>query len=84
MAQELEIKLTLHPQQIPQAVAWLLEQPEASKGVCKRLVNTYYDTPDNELNGQRIALRLRQAGGRTLQTLKAQGEFVNGAHNRNE
>ena len=84
MAQELEIKLTLHPQQIPLAVAWLLQQADASKGACKRLVNTYYDTPDNQLNGQRIALRLREAGGRTLQTLKTQGEFVNGAHNRNE
>jgi triphosphatase len=84
MAQELEIKLSLHPQQIPLALAWLLQQVGASKGACKRLVNTYYDTPDNQLNGQRIALRLRQAGGRTLQTLKTQGEFVNGAHNRNE
>jgi inorganic triphosphatase YgiF len=84
MAVELEIKLTLHPQQIPQAVAWLLQQPEASEGARKRLVNTYYDTPSNELNGQRIALRLRQAGGRIIQTLKTQGEFVNGAHNRNE
>jgi inorganic triphosphatase YgiF len=84
MAQELEIKLTLHPQQIPQAVAWLLAQPEASEGKRKRLVNTYYDTPGNELNSQRIALRLRQVGGRTIQTLKTQGEFVNGAHKRNE
>ncbi|HEV8078231.1 MAG TPA: CYTH domain-containing protein [Marinobacter sp.] len=84
MAIELEIKLTLHPQQIPPAVAWLLEQPEASEGGRKRLVNTYYDTPNNQLNNQRIALRLRQAGGRIIQTLKAQGEFVNGAHKRNE
>jgi inorganic triphosphatase YgiF len=84
MAIELEIKLTLHPQQIPQAVAWLLAQPQASEGGRKRLVNTYYDTPGNELNGQRTALRLRQAGSRTIQTLKTQGEFVNGAHKRNE
>ena len=84
MTIELEIKLTLHPQQIPQAVAWLLAQLEASEGKRKRLVNTYYDTPSNELNGQRIALRLRQAGSRTIQTLKTQGEFVNGAHKRNE
>jgi len=84
MAIELEIKLTLHPQQIPQAVAWLLAQPQASEGGRKRLVNTYYDTPSNELNGQRIALRLRQAGGRNIQTLKTQGEFVNGAHKRDE
>jgi len=84
MAVELEIKLTLCSQQIPQAVAWLLQQPQASEGGHKRLVNTYYDTPGNELNGQRIALRLRQAGGRIIQTLKTQGEFVNGAHKRNE
>ncbi|MCL1476418.1 MULTISPECIES: CYTH domain-containing protein [unclassified Marinobacter] len=84
MAVELEIKLTLCPQQIPQAVAWLLQQPQASDGGHKRLVNTYYDTPSNELNGQRIALRLREVGGRIIQTLKTQGEFVNGAHKRNE
>lgn len=84
MAIELEIKLTLQPQQIPRAVAWLLEQPEASEGKRRQLVNRYYDTPDKELNDQRIALRLREAGGRILQTLKTQGEFVNGAHKRNE
>ena len=84
MAVELEVKLTLHPQQVSQAVAWLLAQSDASEGKCKRLVNTYYDTPSNELNGQRIALRLRQASGRNIQTLKTQGEFVNGAHKRNE
>jgi inorganic triphosphatase YgiF len=84
MAIELEIKLTLHPQQIPQAVAWLLAQPQASEGGRKRLVNMYYDTPSNELKGQRIALRLRQACGRNIQTLKTQGEFVNGAHKRDE
>ena len=84
MAVELEIKLTLHPRQIPKAVKWLLEQPEASPGARRQLINRYYDTPDTELNRQRIALRLRHAGGRILQTLKTQGEFVNGAHKRNE
>ncbi|HCL37363.1 MAG TPA: CYTH domain-containing protein, partial [Marinobacter hydrocarbonoclasticus] len=30
------------------------------------------------------ALRVRQAGDRYIQTLKTQGEFVNGAHRRQE
>ncbi len=84
MAVELEIKLTLHADQLPVAVAWLLEQPEASQNGVRQLINRYYDTPDRQLNQQRIALRLRHVGNKTIQTLKTQGEFVSGAHRRNE
>jgi inorganic triphosphatase YgiF len=47
-------------------------------------VNSYYDTPDAALNHQQAALRVRRAGDRYIQTLKTQGEFINGAHRREE
>ncbi|SDX34017.1 CYTH domain-containing protein [Marinobacter mobilis] len=84
MAQELEIKLTLSPDMSRQAHQWLMAQPEASAGACKTLINAYFDTPQADLNQRRAALRMRQAGDRNIQTLKTQGEFVNGAHRRQE
>src|SRR5690554_4386252 len=84
MATELEIKLTLSEQRQAEALAWLLAQPEASEGPRKVLVNRYYDTPSAALNRARAALRVREAGGRYTQTLKTQGEFVDGAHRREE
>lgn len=84
MAVELEIKLTLSEWAQAQALDWLLAQPEAKPGGQKLLVNRYYDTPDAALNRARAALRVRQSGNRYIQTLKAQGEFVDGAHRRQE
>tara|TARA_R110002074_G_scaffold178632_3_gene342354 strand:- start:1423 stop:2322 length:900 start_codon:yes stop_codon:yes gene_type:complete len=84
MAEELEIKLSLDPDGLIKALDWLQAQPEAKKGSKKSLVNCYYDTPDAELNHQKAALRVRQAGGQYIQTLKTRGEFVNGAHRREE
>lgn len=84
VAEELEIKLTLTDQALEQAIRWLLAQPEASEGPEKLLVNRYFDTPDCELNRERAALRVRQAGDQYIQTLKTRGEFVDGAHKRQE
>nr|BBJ02798.1 hypothetical protein YBY_06460 [Marinobacter nauticus] len=84
MAVELEIKLTLSERAQAQALEWLLAQPEARPGGQKLLVNRYYDTPDAALNRARAALRVRQSGNRYIQTLKTQGEFVDGAHRRQE
>ncbi|MCM0610911.1 CYTH domain-containing protein [Marinobacter sediminum] len=84
MAEELEIKLTLTQDGLKKALEWLEGQPEAEKGPGKSLLNRYYDTPESELNSQRAALRVRQAGTKCIQTLKTQGEFVGGAHRRQE
>ncbi|KXO09459.1 MULTISPECIES: CYTH domain-containing protein [Marinobacter] len=84
MAVELEIKLTLSERAQAQALEWLLAQPEARPGGQKLLVNRYYDTPGAALNRARAALRVRQSGNRYIQTLKTQGEFVDGAHRRQE
>ncbi len=66
------------------AQSWLLAREEARKGPVRTLHNVYYDTPGADLNRQRIALRVRAAGDRYIQTLKTQGVFVNGAHRRQE
>lgn len=84
MAEELEIKLSLSAGNQEKALKWLLAQSGTSEGQRKKLVNRYFDTPQADLNRQRIALRIRQAGDQFIQTLKTQGEFVDGAHRRQE
>lgn len=84
MAQELEIKLSLARPDLEAAFNWLLAQPAARDGGSRLLVNRYFDTPNADLNKRRIALRVRQAGDQYIQTLKTQGDFVDGAHRRQE
>ena len=84
MAEELEIKLSLTPVALDQAAEWLSAQTGVSIGAEKTLINRYYDTPAGDLNHQKVALRVRQAGDKYIQTLKTQGEFVDGAHCRQE
>ncbi|TBW55905.1 CYTH domain-containing protein [Marinobacter halodurans] len=83
MAEELEIKLTLGKGGIDAARAWLAGWG-SGETTRKRLVNRYFDTPEQALNHERAALRVRQADAHYIQTLKTQGEFVDGAHKRQE
>ncbi len=50
----------------------------------QRLISTYYDTPDHYLMAQGLGLRLRNKGGRWLQTVKTSGSAENGLHQRQE
>lgn len=84
MAQELEIKLSVAKSDLDRAVAWLLGQPSTRESDTLQLGNTYYDTPSGDLNKQKTALRIRRMGDRYIQTLKTRGEFVDGAHRRQE
>lgn len=84
VAEELEIKLTLDEAGLEQARDWLLAQQVSSPGAEKTLLNRYYDTPDSALNRHHAALRVRRAGDVFIQTLKTKGEFVAGAHRREE
>lgn len=84
MAQELEIKLSVAQSELDRAVAWLLSQPNTRESGTLQLGNTYYDTPAGDLNRQKIALRIRKMGDKYIQTLKTRGEFVDGAHRRQE
>lgn len=84
MAQELEIKLSVAQADLDLALAWLLNQPNTHESDTLQLGNTYYDTPSGDLNRQKIALRIRRMGDKYIQTLKTRGEFVDGAHRRQE
>jgi triphosphatase len=42
-------------------------------GAAKSLISTYYDTPDQSLRKAGYSLRVRESGGRFVQTVKAQG-----------
>ena len=84
MAIELEIKLTVSEPAQTKALDWLMARSGAMQGSAKTLINRYYDTADAALNRARAALRVRKAGDYYLQTLKTQGEFVGGAHRREE
>ncbi|WP_097458909.1 CYTH domain-containing protein [Mangrovitalea sediminis] len=83
MARETEIKLTLSPSSFPEVRRWLIDIGAESQGV-RRLENIYFDTDQSDLNRQHVALRIRKAGDRYIQTLKSKGQARNGVHERNE
>ncbi|MGB1270559.1 MAG: CYTH domain-containing protein [Endozoicomonas sp.] len=49
-----------------------------------QLGNWYFDTPDQQLNQARVALRIRTLNGGFIQTLKTRGESINGLTRRGE
>jgi len=49
-----------------------------------KLENAYFDTPDLQLNTEKIALRIRKRGARYIQTLKTKGQSINGLSRRGE
>lgn len=81
---ELEIKLTLTPDQLEPARQSLMKHSSCESGGRIELRNIYFDTPTFDLNAARSALRVRQKGSRYIQTLKTQGEFTGGGHRRHE
>lgn len=84
MLQELEIKLTVSAAALIQAHNWLLARGPTEARPPLALVNRYYDTPSADIKRHRAALRMRDTGDGFIQTLKTQGEFVNGAQRRQE
>ncbi|WP_020679344.1 inorganic triphosphatase [Marinobacterium rhizophilum] len=83
MAREIELKLSIEPQQAVVLLALpLLAEPES--GGCRPLHNQYFDTPDRLLAQHQVALRIREQGGRYIQTLKTRGSSQGGLHQRNE
>lgn len=82
MPQETELKLALHPHDLPRLLAHplLVVQPARRE----RLRNTYFDTAALTLMQQRLAVRERHVGRRTLLTVKTAGHSVGGLSQRGE
>lgn len=82
MSQETELKLEVHPQDL----ADLLRHPllRAQQPHRERLFNTYFDTSTLALRAQRMAVRERRVGRRTLLTVKTAGQSVGGLSRRGE
>nr|WP_067286520.1 CYTH domain-containing protein [Marinobacterium profundum] len=83
MAREIELKLSIDPQQAAAFKALPL-LAESGAAVCQRLNNQYFDTPDRLLAQHRVGLRIREQGERYIQTLKTRGSSHGGLHQRNE
>jgi len=86
--QEIELKLTLPPGEVPAFLRRMARRRTAP--VEQELVTRYFDTPDFALSGQGVALRVRRtlkgtsSGRRWLQTLKTEGERGGGLSRRVE
>ncbi|MCU4674317.1 CYTH domain-containing protein [Catenovulum sp. 2E275] len=51
---------------------------------CKKLINTYFDTPNQQLRAYDFGLRIRTRDSASEQTLKTAGRVVGGLHKRPE
>ena len=72
---ETELKLSLSAPDLPR----LLTHPLlAGPGSTQRLLNTYFDTPELDLQKRRMAVRERLAGDQWLLTVKTAGQSENG------
>jgi inorganic triphosphatase YgiF len=79
---EVELKFSIDPRD-----HGALERAAALAGAAatrERLETTYFDTPDGELAARGLALRLRKAGGRWIEGLKAGESGTGGLHARHE
>lgn len=71
MSHEVELKLSLPPDQASRLGRNPLVRSLAQRrAVTRRLTSVYFDTPDLKLAAHGMALRVRQIGGKRIQTLK--------------
>lgn len=71
---EIELKLSIAPDDVSALRRLVLLREKCIAGPTRRKVfNVYFDTPEQLLRQQGMALRLRRTGGRWLQTLKTAG-----------
>lgn len=81
---ELEIKLAIQDSAIPQLKKHPLLQTTIKPSEQRRLISTYFDTPDKQLRKQGFALRIRQDDNIFVQTLKGRAELKAGITARRE
>ena len=85
MAEEIELKLTASAD-VLNAVRSHPAVAAVARGRSRttHLSTTYFDTPQRDLAAAGVSLRLRQSGGRWLQTVKGGGAVAGGLHRRAE
>ena len=85
MAIETELKLRIPPEYLKQIKQHpFLRTISCGRAISRNFYSIYFDTPDLQLNHQKMALRLRRIGTNWLQTLKGGGGVQAGLHQRNE
>jgi len=83
MAQEIELKFIVNPPVI-NALSEKLSGLSQEQHEASRLVNIYYETPDNFLRRHNMGLRIRGNGNRYEMTMKTSGQVTGGLHQRPE
>ncbi len=78
---ETELKLSLSAPELPRLLAHPLLTPA---GETQRLLNSYFDTPELDLQQRQMAVRERLAGDQWLLTVKTAGQSQNGLSRRQE
>jgi len=82
---EVELKLLIAPDDVPAFRQHpLIKQHAQAEPVEQEQHAIYFDTADHELRRAGAGLRVRKAGKRWTQTLKAGGSVVSGLHQRHE
>jgi len=85
MPNEIELKLRIAAADLPRLRRHrALKQYLVTKPVTRRLTSIYYDTPELELLGAGISLRVRRMSGKWFQAVKGAGHSLAGLHQRME
>ena len=82
---EIELKLSIAPNDVERLFRHpLLNQTTCPALLVEQLISRYFDTADLALWQQGLTMRVREAGGRTIQTLKTVGEQIGDLQHRHE
>ena len=85
MPEETELKLSVRPEHAARIKRHpLVQKLKSGSPQTKRLVGTYYDTPDHLLNRRDLSLRVRDVDQRHVQTLKRMGPAGEAVFRRDE
>ncbi|MCH9636525.1 CYTH domain-containing protein [Rickettsiella endosymbiont of Litargus connexus] len=82
---EIELKLRIAPQDVNLLLQHPLLQLASTQALSvEQLISRYFDTSDLALWKEGLSMRVREAGGRTIQTLKTAGEQIGDLQHRHE